>query len=88
EEEELINDAFRLEVSSPGLDHPITLLRQYEKNVGRQVKITLNDGLSHTGKLLTANDNEITIEQTIKKENKKLTILFKDIQKTQVQVSF
>ncbi|MDH5365863.1 MAG: ribosome maturation factor RimP, partial [Cyclobacteriaceae bacterium] len=58
EEEELINDAFRLEVSSPGLDHPITLLRQYEKNVGRQVKITLNDGLSHTGKLLTANDNE------------------------------
>lgn len=88
EEEELISDAFRLEVSSPGLDHPITLLRQYEKNVGRKVKITLNDGLSHAGKLLSANKNEIEIEEIIKKEKNKLTILFKDILKTEVLVSF
>src|SRR3954466_2645401 len=34
---------FSLEVSSPGLDEPLKLFRQYKKNIGRFIEITLND---------------------------------------------
>ncbi|HWJ90620.1 MAG TPA: hypothetical protein VNR87_05890, partial [Flavisolibacter sp.] len=34
------NDDFSLEVSSPGLDEPLKLFRQYKKNIGRFVEIT------------------------------------------------
>ena len=88
EEEELIEDAYRLEVSSPGIDHPITMLRQYVKNIGRQVKVTLNDGKIVTGELLEATEEEFTIQEVIKKEKKKTVILLSDVNKTEVQVSF
>ena len=63
EEEELITDAYRLEVSSPGLDHPLMLLRQYEKNVGRKVKVTLNNGDTPTGILISVSETEIVLEE-------------------------
>ena len=37
------NGDFSLEVSSPGLDEPLKLFRQYKKNIGRFVDITLKD---------------------------------------------
>jgi len=37
------NGDFSLEVSSPGLDEPLKLLRQYRKNIGRQVEILRAD---------------------------------------------
>ncbi len=40
---------FSLEVSSPGLDEPLKLLRQYKKNVGRLVEIVLQDWLEDRG---------------------------------------
>ncbi len=43
---------FSLEVSSPGLDEPLKMLRQYRKNIGRQVELTLQDGSKKEGKLL------------------------------------
>ena len=88
EEKELIEDTYRLEVSSPGLDHPLLILRQYIKNIGRQVKVTLNDGKVVKGKLQQANNNQLVVEEALKKETKILTLLFKDIKKTEVQVTF
>ena len=38
-------DDFSLEVSSPGLDEPLKLLRQYHKNTGRKVEVLLKDGV-------------------------------------------
>lgn len=35
---------YRLEVTSPGLDRPLEHLWQYRKNIGRQVKLTLEEG--------------------------------------------
>ena len=35
-----IQTSYRLEVSSPGIDKPIRLLRQYQKNIGRRFKVT------------------------------------------------
>ena len=40
ESDNVIETSYRLEVSSPGIDKPLTLLRQYHKNVGRRFKVT------------------------------------------------
>ena len=51
EESELFpNGDFSLEVSSPGLDEPLKLFRQYKKNIGRFVEITLKDSVKVTVK--------------------------------------
>ncbi len=41
EENEWIEEAYNLEVSSPGLDYPLTHGWQFKKNIGRQVKVWL-----------------------------------------------
>src|ERR1700712_2653087 len=46
---------FSLEVSSPGLEEPLKMLRQYKKNIGRNVEVILQDDTRHEGKLLDAN---------------------------------
>src|SRR5215217_3616740 len=53
---------FSLEVSSPGLDEPLKLLRQYKKNVGRFIEVTLNDGTRREGKLTAATEEGIVVE--------------------------
>ena len=55
---------FLLEVSSPGLDEPLKMSRQYVKNIGRLVEVVLKDGRKISGKLLTA-EPQIVIEETI-----------------------
>jgi ribosome maturation factor RimP len=53
---------FELEVSSPGLDQPFKVFRQYQKNIGREVEVKLNDGQKLEGKLITAAEQQIGIE--------------------------
>ena len=55
------NGDFSLEVSSPGVDEPLKLHRQYIKNIGRSVEATLTDGSVKTGKLTAVTDNEISL---------------------------
>src|ERR1700754_2311514 len=43
---------FSLEISSPGIDKPLKLHRQYLKNIGRNVEVTFNDESKKTGKLI------------------------------------
>ncbi|UYN86979.1 MAG: ribosome maturation factor RimP [Cyclobacteriaceae bacterium] len=91
DEENLFNDPYMLEVSTPGLDHPLKLTRQYQKNVGRTVKVKTKT-LVLQGKLVAVTPQEITVEVTSgtgkKKEVKEVTIPFSDIEKTFVMVSF
>ena len=81
---------FSLEVSSPGLDEPLKLLRQYQKNIGRNVEIILKDGVKKEGKLESATEDGIVIEEKIgrKKEVIKHNFLFENIKTTKVQVVF
>jgi ribosome maturation factor RimP len=90
EEEEFLNGDFSLEVSSPGVDEPLKFLRQYNKNIGRKVEVTLNEGEPVEGVLKIATEAEITLEETIgkKKETKETVIPFSNIKKTVVQISF
>ncbi len=88
---QLFDDSYMLEVSTPGLDHPLKLQRQYNKNIGRRVKVATQQG-SVEGKLVDVDDGKITIEQEIgtgkHTDIKKVDILFSEIDKTFVLVSF
>src|SRR6476646_8512887 len=76
-------DDFSLEVSSPGLDEPLKLHRQYKKNEGRYIDVTMNDESRREGKLITATEDGIVLEMESGKGKKKVvkqeTILFSDI---------
>ena len=83
---------FSLEVSSPGLDEPLKLLRQYKKNIGRQVELVMQDGTKKEGRLLEVSEDGIIIEETRGKNKKKEvinhTFLFDNIKTTKIQVVF
>ncbi|RCH56787.1 ribosome assembly cofactor RimP [Mucilaginibacter hurinus] len=93
EEENVIDTAYNLEVSSPGLDTPLTLLRQYQKNIGRQLALKTAAGTKREGKLLAADENAITIEEKIKEKGKKAEVIesvipVEQITETKVLISF
>jgi ribosome maturation factor RimP len=93
EEQELYTDGnFSLEVSSPGLDEPLKLTRQYQKNVGRNVEVTLIDGTKTEGILKELAEDHILVEETRGKNKKKETVShtipFNHIKTTKVQVIF
>lgn len=86
------NGDFSLEISSPGLDEPLKLHRQYVKNVGRFVEVTGLDGAKKEGKLVSADENAIVVEEQ-KGKGKKMelvqhTIPFSNIKTTKVQIKF
>ncbi|MBX3256702.1 MAG: ribosome maturation factor [Chitinophagaceae bacterium] len=86
------NGDFSLEVSSPGLDEPLKLKRQYKKNTGRNVEVLLMDGTKTEGKLVAVGENEIVVEET-KGRNKKKEIIqhnifFDNIKTTKIQIQF
>ena len=66
---------FSLEVSSPGIGEPLKMHRQYVKNIGRDVEVTLNDDSKKTGKLISVNDQQLEIEFTEGKNKKAVTTL-------------
>jgi ribosome maturation factor RimP len=86
------NGDFSLEVSSPGLDEPLKLHRQYRKNIGRQVEIVLQDGSKVEGRLLEVSEDGIIVEETRGRNKKKEvinhTFLFDNIKTTKIQVVF
>lgn len=93
EEENTIEQAYRLEVSSPGIDTPLKSIRQFQKNINRSLKVKLIDGIIREGKLLSADDSGITIQEIVKEKGKKADtiesfIKITDISETIVLVSF
>jgi ribosome maturation factor RimP len=83
---------FSLEVSSPGVDEPLLLPRQFKKNIGRSVAVTLLDESKLEGKMTEANDSGILIEYTEGKNKKAVVInkvlAFEEIKQVIVQISF
>ena len=85
-------DDFSLEVSSPGLDEPLKIDRQYKKNIGRFVEVLMNDGAKKEGKLIEVTHEGIKIEiekgKGKKKEIIQELILFDKIKNTKIQIKF
>jgi len=92
DEEAVIEGKYLLEVSSPGIDQPLKLLRQYRKNIGRGLKVHLIDGNKVEGKLVQVNADNILLEQESGNGKKKvinsISIPFGEINKTLVTISF
>jgi len=89
-ESALLED-YTLEVTTPGIDQPLKLLRQYQKHIGRTLKIVLKENEVVRGKLQQIEGEEIVVEEEKKEkkgEKKIRRIEFNQIEKTFVQVSF
>ena len=93
ETNELLEEAYTLEVSSPGLDYPLTEKRQYLKNIGRTLKVFLLSGEEVSGKLKEVEEQGIKLVVTKKEKGKKSveeehSFAFNELKKSIVQVSF
>ena len=83
---------YSLELSSPGVDEPLKMHRQYVKNTGRNVEVILEDDSRQEGTLLTVTEADILLEFTEGKGKKAVTrqlvIPFNKIKSTTVQTKF
>ncbi len=52
---------FSLQVSSAGLSEPLTLPRQFAKNLGREIKVIAEDGWEDQGELIKVEEQSVTI---------------------------
>jgi ribosome maturation factor RimP len=85
-------DDFSIEVSSPGIDEPLKLHRQYVKNIGRTVEVVMQDGTVREGVLKSADEEGIVIEEKEGKGKKAVVktsnLLFNQIKHVTVLVTF
>jgi ribosome maturation factor RimP len=87
---------FSLEVSSPGLTLPLKVLRQYLKNIGREVEVVAKNGEKQKGILKSANTEGFELEFLAKgrvdgkkvEETKTLTYSFDQMKTVKIVISF
>lgn len=93
-DEQMPEAAYNLDMSSPGADSPLKLIRQFPKHTGREFKVAMKDGSSISGKLLTVEGNILSFEyypdQKARKKGQaeSISIPFEDIQQASIILSF
>ena len=75
---------FTLEVTTPGIDRPLTELRHWKKNIGRLVKITPNTGEKYVARIKEVLPREVVLEF----KNQESKVQFSDIARAQIEVEF
>lgn len=90
-----IPDKYTLDVSSAGVGRPLKLLRQYIKNIGRDLEVKTIDGKILEGELLTADENELSLEvlkdpnsKKKVKETEKIIVAMNQISQSKIKVRF
>ena len=58
----LLGPSYVLEVTSPGVDRPLTAPRHWRRNVGRLVTLARREGPNVTGRITSADDNEVVLD--------------------------
>jgi ribosome maturation factor RimP len=82
---------FELQVSSAGIDKPLRDKRQFEKNIGREVKIVLQDSAELKGELLEVGDSlKLKLPASKKKKlpEREEIIAWENIRETKILISF
>lgn len=79
---------FTLEVTSPGIDRPLTLPRHFAKNITRLLKVTKSDGVVVTGRITSNSESDVTLSVVEKKETKEVVIALADIKRAVVEIEF
>jgi ribosome maturation factor RimP len=75
---------YTLEVSSPGVDRPLTLPRHWRRNAGRLVKVTLVDGGEVTGRIVAGDESGADLDV----DGAGQRVDFADVAKARVQIEF
>ena len=75
---------YTLEVTSRGVDRPLTLERHWRRNASRLVKVTLTDGESLTGRILEAAAESATLDVS----GERHVVVYADVKKALIQVEF
>lgn len=89
EEDESLQMAYHLDVTSPGADEPLLLLRQYPKHVGRKLQVKMDDGDVLKGKLKEINATSLVLEeQNKKKETTRHEVVLSEIKEARVMLEF
>ena len=76
--------AYTLEVSSPGVDRPLTLPRHWRRNTGRLVTVRRHEGEPVTGRITDTDDEGADLEV----EGAALRVAYADVAKAKVQIEF
>ncbi len=76
--------AYTLEVTSRGVDRPLTLPRHWRRNETRLVKISLVEGGEVTGRIGASDEEKVTLE--VKGQTRE--VAYADITKAKVQIEF
>ena len=89
---------FSLEVSSAGATHPLKMVRQYKKNIGRKLAVHTIDNDNFKATLTQADDDQITLEWKARESKpigkgkhtvvKQLQVPYNQIEKATVQIQF
>ena len=78
--EELGDTAFTLEVTSPGIDRPLTKPRHWRKNLDRLVKITMTSGQDIQGRIGEATETVVLVGDQ--------KVSFEDIKRAVLEIEF
>ena len=76
--------AYTLEVSSPGVDRPLTLPRHWRRNISRLVAVTLTDDTKLTGRIKSASDEAAELDV----DGKRRSVAYADVAKAKIQIEF
>ena len=89
---------FALQVMSAGLSEPLSSVRQFNKNLGREIEVLLNDSTELEGELLKVEEDKITLILKYRKPKdigkgkvdvvEEREILYTDIKKALVAIKF
>ena len=75
---------YTLEVTSRGVDRPLTLPRHWRRNASRLVKVTFTDGESVTGRIVESGEDAVTLDV----DGERREVAFGEVKKALVQVEF
>lgn len=77
-------NAFTLEVSSPGVDRPLTLPRHWRRNQTRLVKVEVADGEPVTGRIVASDESGATLDV----EGTEQVIAYDAVTRAKIQIEF
>lgn len=83
--DDLMGDGgYTLEISSPGVDRPLTLPRHWRRNTSRLVAVTLSSGDKLKGRITSADDRGVELEV----EGETRTIGYDEVARAKVEIEF
>lgn len=78
------SNAFTLEVSSPGVDRPLTLPRHWRRNQTRLVKVDLGEGEPIEGRIVGSDDDGVTLDV----DGVEVRVAYAEVTKAKIQIEF